>query len=72
MDLTNEILRFSSILQEETLDPLRDGLRFYIVDEALSPPVYNDTESTTTVDGVDISNTYKAVARRVSFHFLLE
>lgn len=66
MDLVDEILRFSSTLQDQEDDPLRDGLRFYPVEDALTPSAYDDTESNTTVDGVDIADAYKSMSRRVS------
>lgn len=66
MDLANEILKFSSTLQQQDENPLRDGLKFLIIDESLSPPAYNDYESTTTVEGLGVADTYGSNSKRVS------
>ncbi|ROW03729.1 hypothetical protein VMCG_05338 [Cytospora schulzeri] len=66
MDLVDEILNFSSTLQKQEDDPLRDGLRFCLVEDALTPPAYDDTESNTTVDGIERVDTYKPATQRDS------
>ncbi|ROW17228.1 hypothetical protein VPNG_01410 [Cytospora leucostoma] len=66
MDLVDEILRFSSVLQRQEESPLKDGLTFYRVEEALTPPDYDDIESVTTVDGIGGAVTYKPTSRRES------
>ncbi|KUI67682.1 hypothetical protein VM1G_03591 [Cytospora mali] len=67
MDLVDEILRFSSTLQDQEDDPLKDGLIFYTVEDAPTPTNYDDTESnTTTVDGFDDTDNYRPASRKVS------
>ncbi|KUI55298.1 hypothetical protein VP1G_02712 [Cytospora mali] len=50
MDLVDEILRFSSTLQDQEDDPLKDGLMFYTIEDAPTPTYYDDTESNTTTN----------------------
>lgn len=54
MDLVERIFKFSFTLHHQEVDPLKDGMRFFIVEVALTPPADHDTESNTTVDGVDM------------------
>lgn len=66
MDLVDEILKFSSILQSQEENPLRDALKFYLLEDVLTPPAYDDTESNTTVDGVDVADTHRSTSRKAS------
>lgn len=66
MDLVDEILIFSSVIQRQDENSLRDGLRIDLVETALTLSYYDDIESVTTVDGVGDAVTYKRISRKAS------
>lgn len=68
MDLVDEILKFSSILQKQENDPLRAGLIFRRFDEVDTSSDYDNLESSTTMEFVEGGLDHETLSQKVFIH----
>lgn len=68
MDLVDEILKFSSVIQQQEDIPLRAGLVFRRFDEIETHSDYDNSESNTTIGHMDDDSDHETLPQKVGIY----